>query len=211
MLEASAGSRLLHGGVCMQPVLETGKPPVLDTWKPVLGICRQPTASQACTSKNPLQEGLQRTEGNKTQATGQKHNGKKETRMTHDELSKKSSESRFWTAGRSFTAAAWVALLSPAKLACSSPQLLAKLQLASARLQDRRITKLDVREFFERLKVREDRPQRGYNSFIPPEPMHQVQVDLADMGTFGSPNYKHKLVAIDSFSKKVAAVPLANN
>ena len=82
--------------------------------------------------------------------------------------------------------------------------------LRQARLQDRRVTKQDVHEFFERLKVREDRPQRGYNSFVPPEPMHQVQVDLADMGTFGSPNYKHMLVAIDSFSKKVAAVPLAN-
>ena len=39
--------------------------------------------------------------------------------------------------------------------------------LRQARLQDRRVTKQDVREFFERLKVREDRPQRGYASCRP--------------------------------------------
>ena len=35
--------------------------------------------------------------------------------------------------------------------------------------------------FLDGLRVNQDRPQRGYNSFVPLEPMNQLQVDLADM------------------------------
>ena len=62
--------------------------------------------------------------------------------------------------------------------------------------------------FMEGLKVSEDRPQRGYNSYVPVEPMHQLQVDLADMSVFGTTPYGYLLVAIDTFTKKAAAVPL---
>ena len=82
--------------------------------------------------------------------------------------------------------------------------------LRQARQQDPAITRGDVVQFMETVKTREDRPQRGYNSFVPTEPMHQLQVDLADMSVFSAQPYRYMLVAIDVFTKKVAAVPLAS-
>ena len=58
--------------------------------------------------------------------------------------------------------------------------------LKQARRQDPTITRADVSRFMEGVKAREDRPQRGYNSFVPTEPLHQLQVDLADMSVFSS-------------------------
>ena len=60
------------------------------------------------------------------------------------------------------------------------------------------------------LRVREDHSQRGYNSYVPTEPMHQLQVDLADMSVFSTGPYRYMLVAIDVFTKKATAVPLAS-
>ena len=39
--------------------------------------------------------------------------------------------------------------------------------LRQARQQDPAITRGDVVQFMETVKTREDRPQRGYNSFVP--------------------------------------------
>ena len=64
--------------------------------------------------------------------------------------------------------------------------------------------------FMEGVKAREDRPQRGYNSYAPVEPMHQLQVDLANMSVFSSTPYRYMLVAVDTFTRKAAAVPLAS-
>ena len=70
--------------------------------------------------------------------------------------------------------------------------------LRQARQQDPNITRQDVKRFMDGLVTSEDRPQRGYNSYVPPEPMHQLQVDLADMGSFArGPKFK------DSAPKKV--------
>ena len=60
------------------------------------------------------------------------------------------------------------------------------------------------RRFWTASRVNQDRPQRGYNSFVPLEPMNQLQVDLAD----GGKPYPFMLVAIDALTKKVAAEPL---
>ena len=38
--------------------------------------------------------------------------------------------------------------------------------------------------------------------------MHQLQVDLADMGSFARGPYPYTLVAVDSFTKKATAVPM---
>ena len=46
--------------------------------------------------------------------------------------------------------------------------------------------------------MNQDRPQRGYNSFVPLEPKNQLQVDLADMKAFGGKPYPFMLVAIDA-------------
>ena len=82
--------------------------------------------------------------------------------------------------------------------------------LRLARAQDPTITRGEVRQYLDSLVVRQDRPERGYNGFVPPEPMFQLQVDLADMTAFAQGPYKYMLVAIDAFSKKLTAVPMAN-
>ena len=82
--------------------------------------------------------------------------------------------------------------------------------LRQARRADRSIRRSDVVAFMQTVKAREDRPQRGFNSFVPAEPMHQLQVDLADMTVFSNSPYRYLLVAIDTFTKKIAAVPMAS-
>ena len=60
-----------------------------------------------------------------------------------------------------------------------------------ARARDPNITRGEVREYLHSLIVRQDRPERGYNGFVPPEPMFQLQVDLADMTAFAQgPKFK---------------------
>ena len=57
--------------------------------------------------------------------------------------------------------------------------------LKAARARNPFVSRDEVKQFFETLRDRQDRPQRGYNSFVPQEPMHEVQVDLAFMQNFG--------------------------
>ena len=79
-----------------------------------------------------------------------------------------------------------------------------------ARARNPHITRGEVRQYLNSLIVRQDRPERGYNSFVPPEPMFQLQVDLADMTAFSQGPYKYLMVAVDAFSKKLTAIPMAN-
>ena len=58
------------------------------------------------------------------------------------------------------------------------------VQYDRQRTRNPAISRADVARFMQGLKVREDRPQRGYNSYVPVEPMHQV--DLADMSVFST-------------------------
>ena len=57
--------------------------------------------------------------------------------------------------------------------------------LKAAKERNPFVKQSEVKDFFETLRERQDRPQRGYNSFVPQEPMHEVQVDLAFMSSFG--------------------------
>ena len=57
--------------------------------------------------------------------------------------------------------------------------------LKAAQARNPFATRDAVKQFFETLRDRQDRPQRGYNSFVPQEPMHEAQVDLAFMQAFG--------------------------
>ena len=82
--------------------------------------------------------------------------------------------------------------------------------LRRARAKDVSISRGEVRQFLSSLIAREDRPEKGYNSFVPRQPMFQLQADLADMSVFAKGPYRYLLVAIDTFSKKLTAVPMAN-
>ena len=56
-------------------------------------------------------------------------------------------------------------------------------------MRDPSISRGEVKAFLDGLRANQDRPQRGYNSFVPLEPMNQLQVDLADMKAFGGKPY----------------------
>ena len=58
--------------------------------------------------------------------------------------------------------------------------------LQQAQVRDPSISRGEVKAFLDGLRVNQDRPQRGYNSFVPLEPMNQLQVDLADMRAFAA-------------------------
>ena len=52
-------------------------------------------------------------------------------------------------------------------------------------MRDSSISREEVKAFLDGLRVNQNCSQRGYNSFVPLEPMNQLQVDLADMKAFG--------------------------
>ena len=58
--------------------------------------------------------------------------------------------------------------------------------LKAAKARNPFVSRYEVKQFFETLRIdRIGLDQRGYNSFVPQEPMHEVQVDLAFMQNFG--------------------------
>jgi transposase InsO family protein len=77
----------------------------------------------------------------------------------------------------------------------------------AAKELDKSITLKDVREFLAKQEIRQGRKRTRYNSFVPFAPREQFQVDLADFGKGVEP-YRYGFVAIDSFSKQLAVVPL---
>ena len=77
--------------------------------------------------------------------------------------------------------------------------------LRQAQVRDPSISREEVKAFLDGLRVNQDRPQRGHNSFVPLEPMNQLQVDLADMKAFGGKPYPFMLVAADQKSGLGAA------
>ena len=75
--------------------------------------------------------------------------------------------------------------------------------LKAAKARNPFVSKDEVKQFFETLRDRQNRPQRGYNSFVSQEPMHEVQVDLAFMQNFGpKPVLKHPCVRRDTVQVK---------
>jgi transposase InsO family protein len=66
----------------------------------------------------------------------------------------------------------------------------------------------EVRESLSNQEINQTK-RRRLNSFVAPYPGYQIQVDLADFSRFKPPSvYRYALVAIDVFTKKIAAVPL---
>ena len=79
--------------------------------------------------------------------------------------------------------------------------------LRKAREQDKHITRTDVKSFLDKQAVRQEKKPNRYNSFVPEGRLEQIQVDLADFGKASS-RYRYGLVAVDSFTKHVAVVPM---
>ncbi len=77
----------------------------------------------------------------------------------------------------------------------------------AARKIDPSIKKQDVKAFLDKQEVRQGKKRRGDNSFIPFAPREEYQFDLADFGA-SAEKYRYAFVCIDSFSKKLAVVPI---
>ena len=72
------------------------------------------------------------------------------------------------------------------------------------------ITYNDVKEFLEKQKIRQTKPYKGFNSYVAPNALHEIQCDLAIFTDSANNNdgYKYAFVAIDVFSKYMWAVPI---
>ena len=67
------------------------------------------------------------------------------------------------------------------------------------------ITYNDTKEWLERQKSRQTKPYRGFNSYVAPNALHEIQIDLAVFTDSSKDNngYKYLFVAIDVFSKYI--------
>jgi hypothetical protein len=72
------------------------------------------------------------------------------------------------------------------------------------------ITYNDTKDFLEKQKSRQTKPYRGFNSYVAPNALHEIQVDLAQFTDSAKDNngYKYLFVAIDIFSKYICAIPI---
>ena len=74
------------------------------------------------------------------------------------------------------------------------------------------ITVADVKAFIEKQKgsYKQTKPYRGFNSYVAPQALHELQVDLAVFTDSSKDNdgYKSAFVAIDISSKHIWAVPI---
>ena len=78
--------------------------------------------------------------------------------------------------------------------------------LKQARLQDKSITRQQVRDFIAKQEIRQRRKPLKVNSFVADFPRQQFQVDLLDMGEEAVPRYG--FTTVDIFSKKGACFPI---
>ena len=74
------------------------------------------------------------------------------------------------------------------------------------------ITVADVRNFIEKQKgsYKQTKPYKGVNSYVAPQALHELQLDLAIFtdSTKDNDGYKYAFVAIDIFSKYMWAIPI---
>ena len=80
--------------------------------------------------------------------------------------------------------------------------------LRQARKTDKSITREIVKEFLDRQAIRQRKAPTKSNSFIPREPLHEIQIDLADFRGFGQSDYRYGLIAVDVFTKELTVVPM---
>lgn len=78
--------------------------------------------------------------------------------------------------------------------------------LKQSRRRDATITRADVTKFLNKQDVNQKRKRNRYNSFVPPFPREQYQIDLADFGE--GTDFRYAFVCIDIFTKMLAVIPL---
>lgn len=72
------------------------------------------------------------------------------------------------------------------------------------------ITVANVKEFLDKQKGRQVQDYRGYNSYVAPEPLHELQIDISDFTASSALNngYRYAFVAIDVFTKYMWVVAI---
>ena len=74
------------------------------------------------------------------------------------------------------------------------------------------ITVADVKAFIEKQKGshKQTKPYKGFNSYVAPSALHEIQIDLAIFTDSAKDNdgYKYAFVAIDIFTKYMWVVPI---
>ena len=71
----------------------------------------------------------------------------------------------------------------------------------------------DVKSYLDKLPHRQTQfTYKGYNSFVSPHPLFEIELDLIDMTVKAEENdgYRYAMVGIDNFSKFAWAVPMKN-
>ena len=81
--------------------------------------------------------------------------------------------------------------------------------LRDAKEKDKTITMKDVEEFF-RKNVEQKKQLRGQNSFIPPHPFYEFQMDLFFINDLEEQKFRVGLLMIDIFTKYMVVVPIAS-
>ena len=79
--------------------------------------------------------------------------------------------------------------------------------LRDAKEKDKTITMKDVEEFF-RKNVEQKKQLRGQNSFIPPHPFYEFQMDLFFINDLEEQKFRVGLLMIDIFTKYMVVVPI---
>ena len=74
------------------------------------------------------------------------------------------------------------------------------------------ITVADVKSWLEKQKSKQTKPYRGFNSYVAPKALHELQIDIAIFTDSANDNsgFKYAFVVIDIFSKYMWAVPIKN-
>lgn len=72
------------------------------------------------------------------------------------------------------------------------------------------ITYQDTKDWLEKQKSRQTKPYRGFNSYVSPKALHELQVDLGDWTESAADNngLRYMFLAVDTFSKFIHCVPV---
>lgn len=76
-----------------------------------------------------------------------------------------------------------------------------------AKAKDKSITLSDVKEWFKKT-IEQKKQLRGQNSFIPPYPKYEYQMDLFFINDLEKQKFKVGLLMIDIFTKYMVVIPI---
>ena len=72
------------------------------------------------------------------------------------------------------------------------------------------ITYQDTKEWLDKQRSRQNKPYRGFNSYVSPKALHELQIDIGDWTEIASDNngFCYMFLAVDPFSKCIHCIPI---